>query len=255
MQPVGQYVNQPIAEILEQCRVRLAGGETIQSCLAAYPKHAAELTSLLPLVVQTRGLARDPDRRYAAAARRRFQASLAAAKQNQQRVATRSLSPLGWLARLAVPVALVLVLSLSGLGLVQASDATLPDSPLYPVKQASENVGQLLARTPPDQAAYQIRLANRRRMELEQALNQKKGPVLLLTVAQGMVTASNLATEQTIRSEGQARDEVVAHVRQLLTAEQHALAPLASDPHPQVAARARAFQQELAADEQKLAGK
>jgi len=52
MQPTDSSLNDPVAEILEQCRVRLARGETTESCLAAYPDHADELRELLPLAAR-----------------------------------------------------------------------------------------------------------------------------------------------------------------------------------------------------------
>lgn len=254
MNPTGRNVGEPVEEILEECRQRLARGGTIESCLAAYPARAAELAPLLSVLVQARGLARDPDPRYAAAARRRFQAALATAKQNRGRAVARSGRFAGWLTRLAVPLALVLILSLSGLGLVQASDGSLPDSPLYPVKQASENVGGLLATSPPARAVFQIRLTNARRSELERAMAMKKSSVFVLMIAQAMVNAANQATDQALQNQGQTHDEVIAHLRPLLTAEQHDLGVIAGDSRPQLASRGHALQQQIAADEQKLAG-
>jgi hypothetical protein len=251
MKPVRRNPNEPIEAILEECRLRLAQGDTIAACLADYPARAAELATLLPLVVQTQTLAHAPDPRYAAAAKRRFQSALATAKQNRDRAA-RPVGVVGWLARLAVPLALVLILSASGLGLVQAADNSLPDSPLYSVKQATENVSGALATSPPSRAALQIRLANNRKTELERAIAAKKGPGVILVLAQTMVNASNQATEQALLTQGQTRDEIASRLRPLLTAEEHDLATLASDSRPVVATRVQALEQQLSADEKSL---
>ena len=78
MQPTDSSLNDPVAEILEQCRIRLARGETTDSCLAAYPDHADELRELLPLAARVQQLSHRPNPHYAALAGRRFQTTLAA---------------------------------------------------------------------------------------------------------------------------------------------------------------------------------
>src|SRR6185437_13736855 len=112
-------MDQSIAEILEECRQRMARGETIDSCLAAYPAHGAELARLLPIVARARLLTSDPDPVYVDRARQRFARNLAAAR--DQRLRTSRSGPFGWLQNLLVPFAVVLVMLLSGFGLVQAS--------------------------------------------------------------------------------------------------------------------------------------
>jgi hypothetical protein len=254
MQPVEQRSNQAIADVLEACRVRLARGETIGACLAAYPSHRAELATLLPIAVEAEGLAHDPDPTYAAGARRRFRSTLAAARENRAReMGARFRGPFGFVRRLAVPVALVVALSLSGLGLVQASDSSLPDSPLYTVKRAGENVGQVFARSPQDNAQLQVRMANRRWMDYQLAVKVKKGPQLLLTVATSMVDAADLATDNAVNSEGPHRAELITELRGLVSKERAALNVLAYGPRTTAAQAGRDLQQQLLADEQRLA--
>src|SRR5581483_3731336 len=144
-------MDQPIADVLEQCRERMTRGETIESCLAAYPSHAEELSRLLPVVARVQSLARDPNPAYVEAARRRFAERLAAARASRPSAAAPGIRK--WLQRLAIPVAIVLVLFISGFGLVQAADSTLPDSPLYSVKEARYTVDRVLARSPEARAA------------------------------------------------------------------------------------------------------
>jgi hypothetical protein len=254
MQPVEQHRNQSIADVLEACRVRLARGESIGACLAAYPSHQVELATLLPIAVEAQGLAHDPDPTYAAGARRRFRSTLAAARENRAReMSARFRGPFGLIRRLAIPLALVVVLSISGLGLVQASDSSLPDSPLYNVKRAGENVGQVFARSPQDNVLLQVRLANRRWMDYQQAVKEKKGPQLLLTVATNMVEAADLATDRVVTSDGPHRAELVAELRLLVAKEHSGLNSLAYGPRTTAAQAGRDLQQQVLVDEQRLA--
>jgi hypothetical protein len=254
IQPIQERNNQSIADVLEACRVRLRRGETVETCLAAYPAHRAELASLLPLIGEARGLAHDPDPTYAAGARRRFRATLAAARENRSReLGARYRGLFGLLRRLAVPLVLVVALSVSGLGLVQASDAALPDSPLYTVKQAQENVGQVLARTPQDNALLQVRLANRRFMDFQLAVKEKKGQPLIEKVAVNMVQAADLATDRVLSNEGPHRAELIAELRLLLTKEHTGLNIVANSPWTTVAQQGQALQWQVQADEQRLA--
>ncbi|HLZ10614.1 MAG TPA: DUF5667 domain-containing protein, partial [Chloroflexota bacterium] len=217
MRQSDQQTGQPIDDVLEACRLRLGRGQTIAACLAAFPDHASELAALLPLAARIQALAHDPDPRHAAAARRRFQLTLAAARENRsQAEAARSRRPMTWLTRLAVPLALVLILSASGIGLVQASDGSLPDSPLYTVKQAGENVGMLFARSPEGKAMQNARVANRRRLDLQYAEQVHKGPMLRLGIARAMVEASNRATDQTILMSEPARAEAAKNLTRQL---------------------------------------
>jgi len=253
MQPTNSSLNDPVAEILEQCRVRLARGETTESCLAAYPDHADELRELLPLAARVQQLSHGPNPHYAALARRRFQTTLAAARENQARERTaRNRGPFGFLGRLALPLALVLVLSLSGIGLVQASDSSLPDNPLYTVKRASENVGQILQRTPEGRIEYAILLASRRRNELMVAEKLKKPTTLRLTLAQQMAYATDRATDLLLQDTGPHHDQLLNQMRQLIPVELRVLYPLGNAQETAVALAGQGYQQQILADRQRL---
>lgn len=253
MQNANQHMNRPFADILEECRQRLARSETIRGCLAAYPAHAAELQPLLPLVLRTQRLARDPEPAYAARTHRRFYAALAAEQAARRREPVAS--PFSWFKRLVVPLAVVIVMTFSGLGLVEASNDALPDSPLYTVKRAREGFEQVLVRNPQDAAALQLRLAKRRRLELERAESLHKPPALQLTVAANMVERSNAATEQVLQNQGAQREQQLTELRQLLPAEREDMNSLVTLPRSAFATTARDLQKQLLADEQKVAAK
>lgn len=242
-------MDQSIADILEDCRVRLARGETIDGCLAAYPARASELAELLPTVVRARALAHEPDPSFSEAARRRFLATIAAARASQ--TSSRA-APLGWLRRLLVPVAAVLFLVVSGFGLVQASDGALPDSPLYPVKQAQERLLTVFVRSPTGRAALELRFANQRLRDLETAERLGKGPAVIRPLAVRMVEATDLAIGEIKQTPDSQRAKLVPLTRALLRRERRVLVRLAHGPNRQVAQTALELLRQLRVDEQSL---
>jgi hypothetical protein len=249
MRQADRLTDQSFEDVLEACRVLLFRGATIDACLAAYPSHADALAELLPTAMRARALAREPDPVHAAEARRRFLLTMAAARENRTRAeSARYRGPFGWLARLAVPVAIVLVLSASGFGLVNASDGSLPDNPLYTVKQGSNNIALLLARTPKDRAGVNARIANRQRLDLDNAEQAHKGPVVRLVIAKMMVEASDRATDQALLMSEPERTDGMKRLAVLLQMEQKSLNPLSNDPRVQVATDAKGYQQELESD-------
>ena len=236
-------MDQPIEEVLEECRQRLARGESIDGCLAAYPAHAAELARLLPIATRAQALARDPDPAAAHLARRRFRDRVSAARKSKQSSPRTEL--VGWLRRLAVPLALVLILLTSGVGLVQASDGSLPDSPLYTVKQAQESVLQIFARGPGGRAAVEMRFANQRLREIEAAQRANKPPALQRTLALRMVEATVLAAQQIGQASPAERARLLTFYRPLVANEQRVLDQLQHSRNREVATTARRLQDRL----------
>lgn len=253
MRPNEQKRNVSIEEAIEDCRQRLSRGETIARCLADYPGHADELAALLPLVVATAGLGDDPGPARADAARRRFLAAVDAARAAERRAAPSG--RVSWLRRLAVPLAAVLlVLLLSGFGIVQAAgDANiLPDSPLYSVKQAQESVAQIVNRTPERRAAYEVYLASLRLRELEQAERARKGPVVIRALVASMIATTDRASADVANLSPGPRAVLAAQLRPLIENEQRALSNLAHQ-FPRRTPAIQAAQQRLQADEKRLA--
>ncbi|GAH90833.1 unnamed protein product, partial [marine sediment metagenome] len=104
-----------------------------EQCLQSYPEQAAELKPLLQTaLVVKKASAIQPRAEFKAKARYQFRSAL-------QEVASRGSRPFfGWLPRWATVVTIVLVLLLAGGGTVAAASNSMPDSPLYPVKLATE---------------------------------------------------------------------------------------------------------------------
>lgn len=229
-----------IADALEECRSRLDRGSTVEACLAAYPSHAEELRVLLPMVVTARRLAPPVDPRVAERSRHRFRAYVEA-KRGETR---RSSGLRSWLWRLAGPVIAVIVLSASSLGLAQASANTLPDSPLYTVKQARESLGQILTITPAARASYQTTLARRRLNELNRAEALRK-PAVARVSALGMLDATQRAVNNTRQTRPTERQVLEARLRPLIRDEIRSLETLANEVPPQSAAPIRQAEQRL----------
>lgn len=135
-------------ELLDDSLQRLSSGETLASLLAAQPE-TEELRPLLALALQLRAIAPErPDPAFRAAARHRLGQMLAARHRHRAPVLRR------WLPRLAAAMVALTIIAGSTLS---TADASLPGSPLYPVKLAVEQV-QLLA-TPDSTASSQLQLA------------------------------------------------------------------------------------------------
>lgn len=126
--------------ILDDCLERmLVKGETIEQCLRRYPRQAAQLKPLLETALTVRGAADvQPRAEFKAKARYQFGSALEEATSRKSRFS------FGWLPRWATVVAIVLVLLLAGGGTVAAAAGSMPDSPLYPVKLATEQVQMIL---------------------------------------------------------------------------------------------------------------
>ncbi len=148
--------------ILDECLERLlVKGETIEQCLQSYPEQAAELKPLLQTaLVVKKASAIQPRAEFKAKARYQFRSAL-------QEVASRGSRPFfGWLPRWATVVTIVLVLLLAGGGTVAAASNSMPDSPLYPVKLATEQVQLILTPSQIGKARLCARLADRRVAEI-----------------------------------------------------------------------------------------
>ncbi len=147
--------------ILNECLERLLlKGETIEQCLHRYPEQAAELEPLLQTALAARRVsAIQPRADFKARARYQFRSAL-------REAANKSRHTLGWFPRWATVATIALVLLLVGSGTVAAAGSSMPDSPLYPVKLATEEVRLALTPSPLDKAGLCAELADRRVAEI-----------------------------------------------------------------------------------------
>jgi len=121
--------------ILNECLDRLISGETIESCLERYPEYAMELEPLLKTALEARTAAAvKPRPEFRQRAGYEFQKAISEMSSKQYKSAFR------WQLRWALPVAIVAVILIGGTGTVYAATNALPDSPLYGIKLATEQV-------------------------------------------------------------------------------------------------------------------
>lgn len=154
--------NKEFDNILDDCLERLlVKGESLEQCLERYPAQAAELKPLLETAMVAReASAIQPRPDFRARARYQFHSAL------KETAAGRSRASWGWFPRWATVVAVVLVLVLGGGGTVLAADSSMPDSPLYSVKLATEQVRLALTPSPMGKARLCAELADERVVEI-----------------------------------------------------------------------------------------
>ncbi|MBM4432596.1 MAG: hypothetical protein FJ025_01170 [Chloroflexi bacterium] len=154
-------------EILNECLERLATGETIDQCLQSYPEQADELRPLLQTaLVVKKASAIQPRPEFKARARYQFRSAL-------QEAASRKSRPVfGWLPHWATVTAIVIGILLLGSGVVAASGYSMPDSPLYSLKIATENAQIALTRSDLGKAELNAKFADRRVTEIVYLANK-----------------------------------------------------------------------------------
>ena len=147
--------------ILDECLERmLVKGETIEQCLVRYPDQADELELLLQTALATKeALAIEPSPEFKARARYQFSSTLREVKPERRFF-------WGWQPRWAMTLSAVLILLLAGSGTVAAAGGSMPDSPLYPVKLATEQVWLTLTPSDMGKAELHTELAERRVEEI-----------------------------------------------------------------------------------------
>jgi len=154
--------NKEFDNILNECLERLlVKGESLEQCLERYPAQAAELGPLLETALAAReASAIQPRPDFRARARYQFHSAL------KETASRRSRSSWGWFPRWATVAAIVLVLVLAGGGTVVAADSSMPDSPLYSVKLATEQARLTLTPSQMGKARLCAELADRRVAEI-----------------------------------------------------------------------------------------
>lgn len=161
-----QIRNLGVVDAFDDCVDRLARGESLQTCLEAYPQYAAELAPMLEAGV---GVARaaETDAEWAeiqAEMEARFERVLSNGSVTVRRGRAAWISMLGAVAS----VLLVMVIALNGLAIV--SQDSLPGDTLYGYKRFTESVRLSLADSS-GEAALSEEFARRRLTETQTVLN------------------------------------------------------------------------------------
>jgi len=153
--------NSEFENILDECLERLAKGEGVEQCLQSYPEQAAQLEPLLRTAQAVRkASAILPRSEFKARARYEFRSAIQAA------VTKRRLPLFGLRPRRVMAVMIVSILLLAGGGTAAAASNSMPDSPLYPVKLATEQVQLTLTPSDMGKARLCAMLADRRVAEI-----------------------------------------------------------------------------------------
>lgn len=128
------------ASILDECLAALSRGESLEACLTRYPEHAEELRIHLLLAQRLSLTPRHEPRPGAqSAAWQQFRTRAEDIRLGRRPRLSISIS-IGWMRPLAITAAVVLAILVAGGSTVYASQDALPDSPLYRVKLAAEDV-------------------------------------------------------------------------------------------------------------------
>ncbi|MHB1004694.1 MAG: DUF5667 domain-containing protein [Chloroflexota bacterium] len=195
---------------LDECRRRVAGGESLAVCLVDYPvAEREELAGLLATEARLGQLRHDPSPAFQA----RLEEGLLA-RVDATRASTGALRR-GWSFRplrlasawraLAVALVVLLIGAGSGVGIVAASDDTLPDSPLYHVKAAKESVELALATSPEAKVDVNaIHIAARGR-ELVVAIRRAKPQPVIDVLARRVAVSVDDMVNQALALRGQGR--------------------------------------------------
>ena len=155
--------------ILDECLERLlVKGETIEQCLASYPKQADELEPLLRTAQAAKqASAIQPRPEFRARARYQFRSAL-------REAASKSRPLFGWLPRWATIVTAVLIFLLAGGSTVAAAGNSMPDEPLYPVKLATEQIRLRLTPSKLAKAQLYASFADKRVLEIARMAKEGK---------------------------------------------------------------------------------
>lgn len=158
--------NERFNDILNECLDRILKGEAVEQCLRSYPEQAKELEPLLRTAIAAKVASTiQPRPEFRAKARYEFRTALRdmeAKKSRRSFFSWRWQWQPGW----AIAIVVVIVVVLAGGGTVAAASNSMPDSALYPVKLASEQVQ--LAVTPSEIGKTELnaQFADRRAEEI-----------------------------------------------------------------------------------------
>jgi hypothetical protein len=148
--------------ILDECLEKLlVEGATLEQCLQRYPEQAPELEPLLQTALEAKeASAIQPRAEFKARARYQFRSALG------ETASRRSRSFLAWLPGWATVVTIVLVVLLAGGSTVVMAGNSMPDSPLYSVKLATEEARLVLTPSEIGKARLCAELVDRRVEEI-----------------------------------------------------------------------------------------
>ncbi len=181
-------MSRELDRILDECQARLRAGESLESCLAAYPEYRHELRPLLSMAATLQRVDWPQPRPQAIALGEQRMLAAAAKKFRPQPVSKSSLT--GYTARVInlltgkermdmrlayrfALAAVVVVLLLGGGGwMTRASASALPGDTLYPLKTTLEIIRLLLTFDPDAQAQLEQQIQATRQQEVQAVIEE-----------------------------------------------------------------------------------
>lgn len=174
-------------DVLEICLQEIEQGADIDTVLFRYPNFADELRPILEASLDARRMA-VPEPSAEVVRRNRAKVLQQAAQMRESQAKPSRRIWFASLRRVAVTLAVVAVLFLSGTNLVRAASATLPGDDLYPVKRTWEDVLLLFTFDVQQREALEIEHENERLHELRELFTE--GRAVEVDFA-GVVTIQN----------------------------------------------------------------
>jgi len=161
--------------VLDECLAALRTGESIEHIVARYPRHAPRLRSALTLAARVQSSPRVTPRAQAQEKSwRRVRERAHQLRMGSRRVAARRASYAAVLKPAGALVAALLLVSSFGGGLAYASQDAMPDSPLYRVKLATEDIHLWFVFDEKHEAEILLDQSNQRVDEIRSMVSQGK---------------------------------------------------------------------------------
>ena len=166
--------NPALSDIVNECLEALRHGESIDDCLSRHPDIADELRPLLTAAMALAGVAPTRDDTSRRMAHTRFEGAVRHHLSTNRRTASGRFSirewwssrASGWSRVWVVGFATMAFFAILSTGAAYASTDALPDSPLYPVKRATEHARLAITFSDESRAIYHLELIERRTLEL-----------------------------------------------------------------------------------------
>ena len=162
-------MNNNIYEILELCLLEIEQGVDVDTVLFRYPDFAEELRPILEASVKAITLP-VPEPSAEVVRRNRARLLQRAAEMREARVKSSSRIWFASLRRVTVTLLVVVLLFVSGTGLVRAASTTIPGDNLYPVKRTWEDVLLLFTFNPQQRQQLEFDHENERLEELNELI-------------------------------------------------------------------------------------
>lgn len=226
------------AAALEDCCRRVGRGEPLASLLDDYPsEYRAELERLAPLAARLGGLRQEPSPGFQARLESQLLAAYGGAGRRSPSKLRAFLTPF-WRTLRRLPTAALLGIALlvasgGGLGVVQASDGSLPDSPLYGVKTAREWLSLNLTANPENKVGVYAGLINERARELERAVRLNKPRRVIVALSLSLAWTVDQAVDVAQALQVQGKTQPAARATTALLNAQRQVDRLATEASPQ----------------------